>query len=122
MFDKETILIIALAGLIIYILMSNKDEYTACVQNSKPKATFSVPSQFGDCNPIAGGCNNHIATRFQDSSIPLTGTETPKMETNPFASPVNQTNDFAVSKNHIITPEFGYPLSFATKGAKMAMN
>lgn len=119
MFDKETILIIFLAGLIIFILMSNKDEYTACTQksqvvskyqqpNAEMKLVSNVPTFYAnnqvECNPIAGiGCGP--TTTFAQPENPMANTFTDKP--NPFAGPIS---------------EFSYPMKFATKGSKMAMN
>ena len=120
MFDKETIIIVALAGLIIYILMSNKDEYVACAQNQSnavPPSSYSMPSSIPsrfECNPIAGtGCEPVTKFAMDDKPMGLGVDFTGKV--NPFAGPVN----------HIVTqpvPQFAYPTQFATKGSKMAMN
>ena len=119
MFDKETILIIALAGLIIYILMSNKDEYTACVQNSKPVTTFSIPSS--SCNPLTDlNCPQYNITKFAENQDMINDTisQVATGVSGPMFGPINHI------RHQIVAPQsqFGYPMKFATKGSKMAMN
>jgi hypothetical protein len=121
MLDKETLLIIALAGLIIYILVSNKDEYIACNSNrvsTRYAAPSSVVPTSMECNPISGtGCAPPTTFSMEEANKFVPGVDNLGNSftdvSNPMAGPTQ-----AEAKT---TSQFGYPMKFATKGySKMA--